>query len=70
MGGLFGGGGKSSPPPPPPAPPAAPAAPTIRADVQARQKQDMRRSAGRAANVLAGETMGEAKTGSKTLLGS
>lgn len=68
MGGLFGGGGKSSPPPAPP-PPAAPAAPTIRTDVQARQKEDMRRRSTRAANVLAGETMGQAKTGSKTLLG-
>jgi hypothetical protein len=70
---MGGSRGSAPPPPPPPAPPpAAPKAPTTRDAGVDRAMSDtraQRRVQGRAATVLAGETMGSPRTGRKALLG-
>jgi len=68
MGGMFGGGSSpKAPPPPPPVPVARGERVEERVAARGRSDEMARRAGG--AQVLAGEVMGETKTGTKKLLG-
>lgn len=68
MSGVFGSTPKA---PPPPAAPPAPRGERVEEATMRRGREDeMARRAGAGAQVLAGETTGDTKTGTKKLLGS